>query len=72
MLERRGLYLDKKDDWEVHGPHKGMNYQVYVGLAYIKKSKEWTYVSIYPRSAYWIEDPCDWWKCEPENRIFIK
>ena len=37
MLERRGLYLDKNDEWEVHGPHPGMNYQVFVGTAYEKE-----------------------------------
>lgn len=33
-LAKRGLKIDKADDWEVHGPHEKMNYQVYVGYAY--------------------------------------
>lgn len=31
-LQRRGLKPDLgTEEWEVHGPHPGMNYQVYVG-----------------------------------------
>jgi hypothetical protein len=33
-LKRRGLVMDKTDDWEIHGPHRDMNYVVYVGKAY--------------------------------------
>lgn len=34
-LRRRGLELDTQEEWEIHGPHQDMNYQVYVGGAYI-------------------------------------
>jgi hypothetical protein len=71
MLKRRGLSLYGKDDWEIHGPHKGMNYQVYVGYAQNIITKECGCIVIYPKAIYWIEDPCDWWKCEPENRILL-
>lgn len=33
-LGKRGLILDDSEDWEVHGPHQEMNYQVYIGWAY--------------------------------------
>lgn len=33
-LNRRGLKMDKDEDWEIHGPHMEMNYQVYVGYGY--------------------------------------
>lgn len=33
-LRRRGLKVDlETEEWIVHGPHKDMNYQVYVGYA---------------------------------------
>jgi len=33
-LRRRGLKVDlETEEWIVHGPHKNMNYQVYVGYA---------------------------------------
>ncbi len=33
-LKPRGLKFYKNEDWEIHGPHEGMNYQVYVGGVY--------------------------------------
>lgn len=33
-LNRHGFEIDLDEEWEVHGPHLGMNYQVYVGWAY--------------------------------------
>ena len=33
VLGRRGLKPDFESDWEIHGPHQDMNYQVYVGYA---------------------------------------
>ncbi len=35
-LRRRGLEFDPKEEWEVHGPHQDMNYQVYIGYGYYK------------------------------------
>lgn len=35
-LRKKGWGFDESDDWEVHGPHQGMNYQVYIGIAYQK------------------------------------
>ncbi len=72
MLKRRGLYLDKKDSWEVHGPQQDMKYQVYIGPAYKKKTREWLLIAIHPRSVYWIENYPDWRNCKPENRITIE
>ena len=39
-LLRRGLVPDLKEEWGVHGPHQGWNYQVYVGYALPKDEKE--------------------------------
>ena len=33
-LARRGMKVDTDSDWEVHGPHPEMNYEIYVGHAY--------------------------------------
>ena len=33
-LNSRGLKIDTTDDWEVHGPHENMNYQVFIGYGY--------------------------------------
>jgi len=30
-LRRRGLESNIEGNWEVHGPHNGMDYQVYIG-----------------------------------------
>lgn len=40
VLSRRGLTPDLSEEWEIHGPHQGMNYQVYVGYALRKDKKE--------------------------------
>ncbi len=34
-LNRRGLKIDRGEDWEIHGPHQDMNYYVYVGYGYV-------------------------------------
>jgi hypothetical protein len=69
MLARRGLYLKNNDEWEIHGPHQDMNYQVYIGPAYRKK--ECFLVAIYPKAVYEIDNYDDWWKADPEKRITI-
>ena len=33
-MKRRGLFVDPEDDWEIHGPHQDMNYQVFIGPVY--------------------------------------
>jgi len=33
-LHRRNLFMDEDDQWEVHGPHPDMDYQVFTGRAY--------------------------------------
>ena len=68
-LRRRGLKPDLDEEWEVHGPHPDMDYQVYVGWAYNEALDEYICVAIYPRAVYEIDDPDDWWKTDPENRI---
>jgi len=39
-LAVRGLKPDLKSEWEIHGPHQDMNYQVYVGYAMPSDDKE--------------------------------
>jgi len=63
-LARRGLKPDFNADWEVHGPHKGMEFQVYIGY-----TKDGLCVAIYPRAVYEIDDSSDWWKAYPDSRI---
>lgn len=36
VLKKRGLIPDFSEEWEIHGPHRDMNYQVYIGWAYKK------------------------------------
>jgi len=40
VLSRRGLAPDLDESWEIHGPHQGMDYQVYVGYAVPKDKKQ--------------------------------
>mgnify|MGYP000853102449 CR=1 FL=1 len=40
ILSRRGLVPDLTEEWEIHGPHVGMNYQVYVGYAHPKDENQ--------------------------------
>jgi hypothetical protein len=71
MLKRRGFKPDLESEWEVHGEHKGMDYQVYIGYAIDSKGEE-LLVVIYPKSVYWLDDYSDWWKCEPDHKVFIE
>jgi hypothetical protein len=36
VLKRRALVMDPEDEWEIHGPHQDMDYQVLVGPVYEK------------------------------------
>ena len=46
-LRRRWLTMDPADDWEIHGPHQDMNYQIFIGPAYLKG--KWNCIAvIYP------------------------
>jgi hypothetical protein len=38
-LARRGLKPCLDEEWDIHGTHEGMNYQVYVGTAYEEPEK---------------------------------
>jgi len=71
-LKRRGMNPIILSDWEIHGPHPEMNYQVFVGEAVKKGSDDIWLVAIYPRAVYWLEDPSDWCEIELENKILIK
>ncbi len=67
-LARRGLKPDLSEEWIVHGPHPGMNYQVFIGPVF-DEDGDGFYVVIRPRGVYQIEEPSDWWKAMPEDRI---
>lgn len=72
FLQRRGMTPDTHEDWEVHGPHEGMNYQVYVGYAIAKEDPSESFpVAIYPRAVYEIDSPSDWARVSAEKRILI-
>ncbi len=75
-LRRRGLKPDLKEVWEIHGPHKGMNYQVYVGYAIsVTDPSDTPIVAIYPwqRRVYEIEDTSNWASdAIPENIITVE
>ena len=88
ILSRRGLVPDLREQWEIHGPHSDMDYQVYVGYAVPSNENEkcrtigcnlsWKKckrhsndycVAIYPKAVYEIDEPSDWAKYDPENRL---
>ena len=80
-LKKRGLRMDMDCDWEIHGPHPDVPV-VYVGYAYYDKwhphqhmpkerRVEGTWVAIYPRAVYEIEEADKWCQVEPEKRILI-
>jgi len=63
------------ENWEVHGPHEGMNYEVWIGGAQTMNKKPYIgnryefYIAVYPRQIFIIDDPSDWGKTGPENLI---
>lgn len=71
-LKRRGMKPIILCDWEVHGPHPGMDYQVFIGEAVKEGSDDIWLVAIYPKAVYWIEDSSEWCNAESGNRILIK
>ena len=71
-LKRRGMRPVILSDWEVHGPHLGMDYQVFIGEAVKEGFDDIWLVAIYPRAVYWLEDSSDWCEVGSENRILIK
>ncbi len=56
-LERRKMKPVILSDWEIHGPHPGMDFQVFVGEAVKDGSDDIGLVAIYPRAVYLLEDP---------------
>jgi len=72
-LEKRGLRFDADDDWEIHGTHPGMDYQVYVGTAYIdgQNGSQEIWVAIYPHAVYEIDDSDRWQKIYAVRRIVL-
>jgi hypothetical protein len=67
-LASYGLKPDKNWEWEIHGPHQDMDYQVYIGYAKDARGIEHC-VAVYPRSIYEVDDPSDWYKGFSENRL---
>jgi hypothetical protein len=66
-LESRGLQFDPAEEWEIHGPHQDMNYEVYVGTA--REGKMLRTVAIWPKAVYAVGDTSRWWDISPENRL---
>lgn len=66
-----GLKPYLSEEWEIHGPHQGMNYQVYVGYAWGRFGKLHVTqcVSITPQGIYEIDDPSDWWKTYEDRKL---
>ena len=71
-LKRRNLFMNPNNGWGIHGPHEGMNYQVYVGFAYTKledidNTSKGFEVAIRPNAVYQVES--SWHYCNPQDRI---
>ena len=63
-LSWRGLKMIDLENWEVHGPHSEMNYQVWVGAVEFIKNRNKFHIAICPKKIYKIDGPSDWWKNE--------
>lgn len=68
---KRGLMPDLSQEWEIHGPHQNMNYQVLVGWAY-DDNCNLHLIAVYPRAIYEIDDYSKWWDVGSQNRIALK
>src|SRR5947207_1667382 len=73
-LRRRGLVPDLEEEWEIHGPHAGMNFQVYVGYVISQDDPSESFcvaVSLHgaQRGVYEIDDPSYWHEALPEKKI---
>ena len=68
---KRGLMPDLSQEWEIHGPHQNMNYQVLVGWAYDNTCNRHL-IAIYPRVIYEIDDYSKWWNVGCQNKIALK
>lgn len=66
-LARRGLKPDTSVEWEIHGPHPNMDYQVLIGWVFDDQARY--LVAVYPRGVYEIEDESSWWKVKGADRI---
>lgn len=70
-LKRRGLTMKQADDWEVHGPHHDMNYQVFIGPAY--RRGKWDCIAVvYPWAVYGVSQHSEWSQVSPADRIPVK
>lgn len=68
-LANRGMTIDPRWEWEVHGPHPDFKYQVYVGFANARWQRGTLCVAIYPNKVYEIDSPCAWNKINSEKEI---
>ena len=73
-LKCRGMKPVISDDWEVHGPHLGTDYQVLVvGPAeFSHLPKSFIFVAIDPGAVYEISDPGNWQYRKKEDRIPVR
>lgn len=72
-LKRRGMSPEIKElEWEVHGPHPDMNYQIYIGYGNYILEEGGKWLVIYPRAVYELpdQDPDNWWKVSLEDKIW--
>lgn len=68
-LLRPILDMDDKGvtEWEIHGPCRDMNYQVYIGPVLDRDDRDFL-VAMYPRAVYDVGDK-DWLSVTAEDRI---
>jgi len=59
-IGERGLEAVDHDEWEVHGPHQDMNYQVLVGPIKGSWGPAHSYAVIYPSGVWEIEGSEFW------------
>ena len=69
MLKKRGLRPDFSKAWEIHGPHKGLDYPVIVGYGLLDAASAGLCLAITPNNVYEIPEPILWWYRTGHNRI---
>jgi len=78
-LDRRGLRIAYREEWEVHGPHRSMDYQVFVGFVRYKRGvarrqavidKRPFEVAVYPKRVYVI-DLNEWSRVDSGDSIEV-
>jgi hypothetical protein len=74
-LNKVGMTIDDSEEWEVHGPHEDMNYQVYVGPANFDKviwgntKFDGLYVAVCDKGVFDVEDMNNWNLRTEDNKV---